>query len=153
MNDHPSPVPSIVPDFGRLVGYVAERRRYEAELIDMLDASRAAWAAENASVIERLAAVSKERAEAEAALRTAAIAAYQETGTKKPAPGVGIRVVSKLQYSADDALRWAKEHDIALALDARAFEKVAKASPPEFVTVVETATATIATDLGAAAAS
>lgn len=80
-------------------------------------------------------------------LRAAIVAEYKATGNKKPAPGLGIRETSKLVYDADTALTWAKQHDMALALDKRSFEKIAKASPPEFVSVEVTPSATIATDL------
>ena len=62
--------------------------------------------------------------------------------------GVGIREVLKLDYSVAAAFRWAIAHEIALQLDKKIFEKLAKADPPDFVTSTTTVTATIATDLG-----
>ena len=86
-------------------------------------------------------------AEAEKALRELTLQAYAETGNKAPAPGVGIRIITRLVYDAGLALSWAKHHEIALKLDTSAFEKIAKASKPDFVEIQEEAQATIATDL------
>jgi len=78
--------------------------------------------------------------------------AYAHTGNKKPAPGVGVRVSRSLVY---DELQ-ARDYCIAnlaeaLKLDKRAFEKyangVSEVKPLEFVTITETPSATIASDL------
>lgn len=84
--------------------------------------------------------------EAEADLRAAALAEYEVSGKKTLGHGVGIRVTTKLDYDAADALAWAKEHDMALSLDKFAFECIAKASPIEFVQLVETPTVTLPRD-------
>ena len=88
------------------------------------------------------------RIEAEESLYDLALQVYAETGNKTPSPGVGIRVVTKLIYDAGVALLWATQHSIALKLDIPAFEKIAKASKPDFVELSEEPQATIATDLG-----
>ena len=69
------------------------------------------------------------------------------TQNKQVAPGIVIRVLTKLQYDATEALKWAKHHDVALMLDRTLFEKIAKVTPPEFVEIVVEHQATIATDL------
>lgn len=84
---------------------------------------------------------------AESALRELTITAYRETGSKSPAPGVGIREITRIEFDAKEAFLWASEHKIALKLDTSAFEKIAKASPLEFVTTSIIPQATIATDL------
>ena len=61
--------------------------------------------------------------------------------------GVAIRIVTKLRYDDAEALKWAKHHDVALALDKRTFEKVAAVTPPDFVEIVTEPQAMIATDL------
>ena len=88
--------------------------------------------------------------EAENKLRTMTIMVYQDTGNKAPAPGVGIREVTRLEYDSKAAFNWAMEHKIALKLDVSGFEKIAKTAPetrPEFVKVSVEPQATIATDL------
>ncbi|KKN74746.1 hypothetical protein LCGC14_0387880 [marine sediment metagenome] len=82
-------------------------------------------------------------------LRELALQAYAETGEKAPAPGVGIRELTKLEYDAGVAFDWAKAHKMALKLDTTAFEKIVKADTPEFVKVTTEPQATIATDLDA----
>lgn len=89
----------------------------------------------------------KGQEEAEAHLRTMTLMSYAETGNKTPAPGVGIRIISKLDYKPETAFEWAVNHKMALKLDVTAFEKIAKASPLEFVTTREEAQATISQNL------
>jgi len=67
--------------------------------------------------------------------------------TKTPLYGIGIRDRAELLYTEEDALQWAIDHELALKLDKPAFEKIAKVSPPEFVTINTVRTATIARDL------
>jgi len=85
--------------------------------------------------------------EEEARLRELTLQAYAETGNKTPAKGVGIRERTILTYENKIAFDWAKAHKMALKLDARAFEKIAKADPPDFVKITTEPQATIATQL------
>ena len=88
--------------------------------------------------------------DAEAKLRKLTIKAYNETGSKNPCPGVGIREVTKLEYDPKEAFKWALEHKIVLKLDTPAFEKMAKMASetrPSFVTISTEPQATIAQDL------
>ena len=78
--------------------------------------------------------------------------AYEKTGEKKPAPGVGIKVGKKLVYREIDAFDYCQESlPAALKLDTGKFEKYAKAvyevQPLDFVTIEEVPQATIAKDL------
>ncbi len=134
---------------GEMVGQVADIRAIVARQTAALNESRQAWEAAHYQEIDGLKAMTQALSEAEAAVRAAALAAYQETGNKKPAPGVGIRVQTKLRYDETNALRWAREHDLCLMLDKAAFERQARVTPLSFVEAVETPAATIATDLSA----
>jgi len=126
---------------------VAEARvRAERALIDKL-AALEVWEMENKALLEGAQEAHSQVAEAEAKLRELTLKAYQETGNKAPAPGVGIREVTKLEYDPKNALMWAVEHRLALQLNKTAFEKIAKTDTPEFVTVSTEPQATIATDL------
>ena len=69
------------------------------------------------------------------------------TGDKKGIAGTEVKVFTKLDYKAEDAMAWAKESGLCLTLDAKAFEKVAKATPLPFVTERAEPKVTIATDL------
>ena len=83
----------------------------------------------------------------EAELRDRTLKAYTETGNKAPAPGVGIREVTKYAYDQAEALKWAIEHKMALKLDETKFKNHVKADPPDFVVVSTEPQATIATEL------
>ncbi len=85
--------------------------------------------------------------EEEATLRELTLQAYAETGNKAPAVGVGIRERVVLTYDGKVAFDWAKAHKMALKLDTSAFEKIAKADPPDFVKITTEPQATIATNL------
>jgi hypothetical protein len=85
-------------------------------------------------------------------LHELALADFKATGSKKPHPGVGIRVSTKLVYDPAVALDWAKTNvPAALMLDTKTFEGFVKAStaPVTFVSIYEVPSATIATDLSA----
>jgi len=85
--------------------------------------------------------------EAEAKLRETAIQSYTETGNKAVAPGVGIRLMTRIGYDGKEAFDWAVEHKLALKLDTSSFEKIAKTNDLSFVTITEEPQATIATEL------
>jgi len=68
---------------------------------------------------------------------------YIKTGNKKLDYGVGIRVMKKLEYDETLAFSWAKNHSLALSLDRKAFEKIAKIDPIDFVEIKEVPQVTI----------
>lgn len=87
-------------------------------------------------------------------LRTATLETYAETGNKKPHSALGVREVTKLEYDADVAVAWCMHRlPAALKLDARMFEKHAKAvsetDPVKIVKITQQPQATIASDLSA----
>ena len=84
---------------------------------------------------------------AEDALRFLALQSYAKTGEKSVAPGIGIRLMTRLAYEDKEAMSWAMEHKLALKLDFSAFEKIAKTSDLPFVSITEEPSATIATVL------
>ena len=80
-------------------------------------------------------------------IKSIALEKFKETGEKKLEYGVAVKIMNKLQYDEKQALKWAKDHSMALNLDKRSFEKIAKADPMEFVEMIETPTATIPTKI------
>jgi len=76
-------------------------------------------------------------------VREKMIGYFSEHQIKKADCGVGIRETTKLVYDKDSALKWAMEKQLALNLDVRAFEKIAKSTPLDFVKEEKTVTATI----------
>lgn len=152
MTTSDSVIAEAKPTLRALIARVVDRRAYEFELVLLVNAARMAWEEEHANLLTQLKTVSGERIAAEEALRAGALEAFTATGSKKPAPGVGVRTVTRLVYAPDDALNWAKEHNLALQLDTKAFEKIAKAAPLPFVTTSEESQATLSPNLDIAEA-
>lgn len=71
-----------------------------------------------------------------------ALEQFEKTGEKNLLGGIGIRETSTIEYNADAALKFAKEKDMFLALDKKAFEKAAPALGVDFVTVGKKVTVT-----------
>lgn len=135
-----------------LIAEVIAARQTAADIAATLKASREAWEAANAELIQSHDAAKVALDGAEAELRAWGRAAFRETGNKKPAPGVGVRVSKKLIYPERRALDWALQHAPVLvmrSLDKKAFEALMKTQPQDFVTEEETVTITLATDLEA----
>ena len=100
-------------------------------------------------LIEALCKARNECAEEEARLRELTMQAYAETGSKKPAPGVGIGLVKQLHYDEAEALAWAIESGAegCLSLQKTNFKKVAEGLKLDFVMIEEIPQATIAREL------
>ena len=80
-------------------------------------------------------------------LRLDALVEYDETGCKTLYGGVSIRIMRVLEYDDKAALDWAVSHRLALQLNKRAFDKIAKNTEIECVTVREVPTATLPTKI------
>ncbi|MBU1082666.1 MAG: hypothetical protein KKB59_19430 [Spirochaetes bacterium] len=75
-------------------------------------------------------------------LKVCAEAEYRTTGEKKLLGGIGIRVGISLIYDDGNALKWAMEHSLALSLDKKRFEQLAKTENIDFVEKLEKITVT-----------
>ena len=137
---------ATIEEQARRVLELRDEERKEGEVIRAL---QAAFEQSIRPKMDGLAQVRGLREEAETQLRTLALAEYARTGNKQPGPGVAIRITTRLEYEQAAALAWANEHSLALQLDRRAFEAIAKTAPPPFVTTISEPQATIATDLAA----
>jgi hypothetical protein len=117
---------------------------------------------QHAALIEAKCKVASDCSEEEARLRELTVQAYAETGSKKPADGVGIRISKSLQYDENSAKHWAitNGHIMFLQLDKAGFEgwykaqlKAKRELPPSMkesglaVLEVEQAQPTIAREL------
>ncbi len=82
---------------------------------------------------------------AEEALRVLALDEFKETGNKKQVGGIGIRIMTKLEYDVKEAHTWAMDHKMALKLDVKTFENFVKAEPLciPFVEIKEVPQATL----------
>lgn len=105
------------------------------------------WMEANESIFDNEKSAKCDQDLAEIKLREMTLQSYTETGNKAPEIGVGIRVKSVLSYDHKEALVWAVDHTIALKLDTASFERFAKATPLNFITITEEYQATIATEL------
>ena len=77
-----------------------------------------------------------------------AVAAYRETGNKKPVPSVTIRVSAKPRYSVAEMTEWAREHaPTLLALDTKLADKIGPSMPGAPITMEETVSAAVGKDL------
>lgn len=126
---------------------VVEARREYQEMADKKKAFYDEFQTKHCDFFGDVASAAIIVSEAEDILRELTLQNYKETGNKAPEPGVGIREVSKLLYDPKTALNWAIEHKMALKLDTSAFAKIAKASPPDFVSSIPGIQATISPNL------
>tara|TARA_Y100000310_G_scaffold246164_2_gene251295 strand:- start:457 stop:915 length:459 start_codon:yes stop_codon:yes gene_type:complete len=120
-------------------------RRLKDEKRDLLDR----WEQHNKELLYQIDLQSAGLEDEETELRERTLKAYRETGNKAPAPGVGVREITKLEYDAKEAFAWATHHEMALKLDVPVFERIVKTSPISFVRVYQEPQATISQDLGA----
>lgn len=126
---------------------VAGARRLSKEKADKRKAMYDVFIGLNTDFFAEVVTAASMVSEAEDKLRELTLKAYAETGDKAPAVGVGIRERIVLTYDNKVAFDWAKAHKMALKLDLSAFEKIAKADPPDFVKITTEPIATIATEL------
>lgn len=66
-----------------------------------------------------------------------ALVGFKEDGVKQRLGGLGIRVMKDLVYDELVALKWAKEKDLFLKLDKKAFDNVARTGEIRFVDIVD----------------
>lgn len=119
------------------------RREKLAEEIKRLSAE---WEEQNAELVSVYTEQLETLVRSEHDLRELVVKAFEESGEKQVAPGLSVRVNKSLRYDAGEALDWARRHQFALALDKKAFEKIASVQPIDFVETVETVSAVIAWD-------
>jgi len=134
----------------RLAVTRAELNDEDASLKADLEKLIADFELDNAERYAGVRELREEVAELEAQIKKLAPKVAKELGTKKPAPGVGIRTVRKLSYREADAINWAieigKAKDV-LSIKRRPFEKIVRALEPDFVEVKEEVQVTIASNL------
>jgi len=130
---------------------VVEARQAATKAIEAKKVSFAEWEEQNRELIAKATQALATVGEAEGLLRSLTVQAFKETGNKEPAPGVGIREVAILDYEDKAAFKWAVEHNMALQLNTKAFEKLVKTEPDafDFVKITKKPQATIAADLKA----
>ncbi len=148
MEAHAQPAPVEIPEMLRRLHQARkEHERAKAALQEKRDA----WEAEHEDEIDEIDTIRLHVEFFDAAIREAALAQYEADPDreKQVCPGVGIRVTTDYDYDAMVALEWAKAHQLCVSLDRKAFLTICKADStrPDFVTVTEKPSATIATYL------
>lgn len=132
---------------------LAIARRTYAQVKAQREASLREWEEANADLINNCSMAGAIVLDAEKSVREAAIVEYRASGKKTIAPGLGVRekTTTVYTYVPAEALAWAKKHDLALMLDTKALEGIAKAAPEivPFVSIHKEVTPepTIAADL------
>jgi hypothetical protein len=137
------------------VRQVANLRRREGELNTKIAEAKAAFWESIRYLTEEAKQLGSECASAEAMLKANTLAHYQQTGETKPTAGVQVKLYTHPVYDQDQADKWTREHRVARIpeeiiperFDRRAFEKIAKVTPIDFVVMKEEPKVTIATDL------
>jgi hypothetical protein len=125
--------PSTVTLDEALQSVITARQQYHI-VHTQVQQLREAWASQYAPLLQNEALHKQTVHQVEATLRTLAIALYQSTERKAIAPGVKVRELTRLIYDPQEALTWAIAHQMALMLDVKAFEQLAKVTPLPFVT-------------------
>jgi hypothetical protein len=122
-----------------------ELTRLRREADDHFAATHATRLTERALLVGQLETLERD-------VRVDALLLHKATGDKKPVPGVEIVIGRQLDYDLPDALAWAKETGLALTLDVKTFEALAKSltPPPKGVTIADVPKVRIASDLAAA---
>lgn len=131
LQDH---ITKLTMDLKAQIQEVRAARSFLAERKDCAEAHHAAFEESHKHELEALQNLGdgcieagKILAEAESRLRKLTIDAYHQTGEKKPAQGVGIRITTSLSYDEAAAKAWAlKENPGFLVLDRPGFEAYAK---------------------------
>lgn len=101
---------------------------YQKELddsVEILKTKKEAFFSTIADLEERISKLKETVNNTKSAIEEDATAIYEETKNKKFFGGIGIQERQKLVYEEKKALEWAKEKDMFLSLDVKAFEKVA----------------------------
>lgn len=137
-------------ELNRLINAVVEARERANEATVKRVGAFQTWLEANKHLIDSELEAKAVCIEAEATLRNLALETYSVTLEKAVAPGIGIRMMKRLNYEVKDAMFWALEHKLCLKLDTPAFEnmvKLASETRPSFVTITEEPQATISPEL------
>ncbi len=133
MSLSPDQCPSAVTLEEAIQTVITARQQYHT-VHTQVHQLREAWATQYTTLLQEEALHKQTVHQVEATLRTLAIAVYQSTERKEIAPGVKVREMTRLIYDPQEALTWAMAHQMALMLDVKTFEQLAKVTALPFVT-------------------
>ena len=92
---------------------------------------------ENKSLLDKLDSTKDKINDLTTSIKEDGLIEFKETNQKKLTGGLGIRIMTELEYDEDKAFDWAKEHNLCLELDVKAFKKLAKTQKFNFVVKFE----------------
>lgn len=124
------------------------RERKEKEQAKYLELKRK-FEEQNRTLIELLDSDTKQEEYLKNMIRELVGQQYQQDGEKKREFGLAIRIERTFFYDPKDALRWAKEHKVALMLDEKKFKDAIKSGivPEEVAKIGETPKVLIPSDI------
>lgn len=129
-------------------------QRHELEVLTAQKAAAyEAWRTDNLALLANVDNTEAEVKRLEAEIRQEAVRTYQMFDNPHPYPGVEVKVFTVLTYEEREALQWAVTHGIALTLNKRLFEDIAKGptgAEMPFVKISKEARAQLAKDLSKA---
>ncbi len=88
---------------------------------------------DNGALMKRIEELSCELDSDKEQFKLQAIQLFEKTKEKKLIGGIGIREGTELVYNSLEALKWAIDHNLALTLDRKRFEQLAKTESIDFV--------------------
>lgn len=144
----PQPPTAPADDLLTKVRHLAACQRALAEAKAMYNAAFEAFLIDHELLVGQKDRCIADVMQAEDAVRDMAVAAWQaDPSCKALAPGVNVRTMTRLVYDDAEAFAWAVKHGLALALDRKVFEGIARVQRPAFVQVTSYPVACVATDL------
>ena len=129
------------------IGKLAVARALHARCAERVKQLRVEWEKDFADELDAVKVAAAQVELMEVGVREEALAYYKQSGDRKGIAGAEVKLYETLAYTEPDAMAWAKESGMCLALDKKAFEKVAKATDLPFVTKGEEPRVSIASDL------
>ena len=140
-------VEGLMDKITELINEVVYARKLAQQATELRKSSYQTWVDANQHFIDSEKTACEVCLEAETELRKLAIQLFEANGEKIVAPGVGIRMLTKISYDEKEALEWAMDHKLALKLDGKKFSSLAKDGTIDFVVMSEEPQATIASEL------
>ena len=136
---------SMASELEEQITILKKMRQAHSTMDTEFEAAYEKFCLENSGLMNSLSSIKMEEAAISETVRELTIQAYLETQNKKPAPGVGIRLMKVFNYEAEKAKSWAVEHRFYNLLDLNAgkFKKAAEGLNLDFVDITEKPTATI----------
>jgi hypothetical protein len=116
-----------------LITELAAHMQSLAKAEQEMQARREAFDEANASLVDSIGFIKQQIETVKTEIKPEALAEFEATGNKKLVGGIGIRETSFIEYDESQAFKFAKEKDMFLQLDKKAFDKAAGSLALDFV--------------------